>query len=195
MYEPTTMWKRIGPHSWRWEVRCNGEFVQGSVESTKQAAKSAANRVKNEIVCNLNPNNETGQGEPQIDIQILPPNVNAVISCGYMDFFEIINPFNDEIEHFTSDEISENSLAWLVGLCFYDSSETERVELLIAQLKVWGIYRGGENENEIKNIYHLEQSQIEIILAKSWHHISLRKIMEEDENGNIQEVLQWYFEV
>ena len=69
------------------------------------------------------------------------------------------------------------------------------MELLIAQLKVWGIYRGGENENEIKNIYHLEQSQIEIILAKSWHHISLRKIMEEDENGNIQEVLQWYFEV
>lgn len=52
-----------------------------------------------------------------------------------------------------------------------------------------------KNENEIKNIYHLEQSQIEIILAKSWHHISLRKIMEEDENGNIQEVLQWYFEV
>ena len=123
-------------------------------------------------------------------LEIEPPAINASIQNGCLEYFEVVNPWTDEFHRFTLDDISENELSWLAGLCFYDPHLSQKHELVMAQLKTWHVYIGGDSPTEIMSLHNLSTEHFEMIASKSWNSVTVNKI--EDANGTIH--LDWNFE-
>ena len=156
--------------SWKWDVYCNGQWIAGNVENTKREAKREADRYRCESLENgdITPDDDT-------EISITAPHINANIENGSLIGSDFINPWTNEMQHFSANEISENELAWLAGLCFFDHSASQDCELLIAKLKVWNVYLGGNSMQEIQNLHNLSENQCNMILNKDWNSVTITK--------------------
>ena len=175
---------RLSDGSWKWDVYCDGQWVAGCVEETKRDAK----RASNQFTCESISNGSLPSGT-NIETIITPPQINASIENGVLSGFDIINPWTQAFHHFTTNDISENELAWIAGLCFYDSSLSQNYELLRAKLKTWDVYLGGNSMLEIMQIHNLTEVQCNLILSKNWITIDITKIIEDDETVH----LDWIF--
>jgi hypothetical protein len=100
-------------------------------------------------------------------VEIIPPAINASIANGHLDSVAFPDPWTDEYSSFTSNEISENELSWILGLCFYDEILSQEYELVAAQLKVWGIYLGGNSIDKIKSLHNLSDENFNAIVTKT----------------------------
>ncbi len=174
---------KLSDGSWRWNVYCNGEWIGGNTEESKRAAKIAAEQCKCDAI-------ENGTASPDDDLEtsITPPQINASIINGELVGMDFINPWTNNPQHFTTDDISENELAWIAGLCFFDPSASQNFELLRAKLKTWDVYIGGDSMTEIMQAHNLTESQCNLILNKNWSTITIIKTI-----GNETIHLDWNF--
>jgi len=187
---------------WVWNVNCldeDGNIVRrghGREDSEKKANKKA-----NGFVCSTGGGTGTGIGTGNswtyvgengetFEVTITPPKVNASIIDGHLEYSEIINPWTNEFHRFTSNEISQNELAWLTGLCFFDGSLSEEHKLVATMLKVLGVYLGGNSTTEIMSLHNLTAEQFEAIATKSWESATITQTEKND--GTVH--LDWNFE-
>ncbi|MDR0604894.1 MAG: hypothetical protein LBG80_11390 [Bacteroidales bacterium] len=195
---------------WKWYVYCDNEVVGSGTEDTKRDAKRAGRTFVNTIPCDTStsPNGDDyldgdgkiykgedrriyrGEDGKIYRIGIDPPCINASIANGKLEHFEIINPWTDEFHCFTVDEISENELSWLAGLCFYDATLSKKHELVAAQLKVWHTYLGGDSVTEIQSLHNLTAENFEAIATKSWQMVTVHRT--ENADGTVH--LDWKIE-
>jgi hypothetical protein len=183
---------------WHFVIFCDGERKFSGVANTKREAKDAA---KYHITKNggtiKSTSGNSGNGGVYVtedgkiySVNITPPAVNASIVNGQLDNFEIINIWTDEFHRFTIDEILENELFWLTGLCFYDKTLSQQHELVVAQLKAWHVYLGGNAITEILSLHNLTAEQFESLSTKSWNAVTINKKGYDD--GSVR--LDWTFE-
>ena len=184
----TTTGKRVV--TWIWVVKCDGEIIASGPENTKRDAKKMGNRAAEDLCISTSQSSHgeyEGEDGKIYNVEILPPAINASIVNGHLDSVEFVDPWTDEYSSFTSNEISENELSWILGLCFYDEILSQEYELVAAQLKVWGIYLGGNSIDEIKSLHNLSDENFNAIVTKTWDSIIINKT--EDDNGEIH--LDW----
>ena len=182
-------WKitKLCKGSYKWDVWCDGEWVEGSIESSRRWAKKGVNGV----VCGLPP----GKGNIYVSIMSQSPDnlngsFNALISDDCIVYLEEVNPWTNRFQRFTQREMSKNVLAWLSDICDYDESLSPVHELVIAQLKVWDVYLGGNTQDEILTLHNLTAEQFHAIATKSWEVITIAKT--DGDDGLIH--LDWNFE-
>jgi len=113
----TTTGKRVV--TWIWVVKCDGEIIASGPENTKRDAKKMGNRAAEDL-CYGTSQNSNGEYEGEdgkiYNVEILPPAINASIANGHLDSVAFPDPWTDEYSSFTSNEISENELSWILGL-------------------------------------------------------------------------------
>ncbi len=112
-------------------------------------------------------------------IFIDPPYVDAEVINGYLCNFSIHNPENKKVK-FSTSEISDNTAYWLFGLDCFESDLSEKSELVIAILKIWGVYKGGKEKKAIIKKHNLTDKYFDIIANKSWSNINI--IFDEEDN-------------
>ena len=194
----TTNHKRVV--TWYWYVWCDGEEdpvgsgPQRSKKDAQAAGRTMVNRIKCQSVGGGGNNNSggiyVGEDGKIYRLEIRPPAINASIVDGHLEYFEVINPWTDEFHRFTTDEISENELSWLAGLCFYDETLSQKYELVATQLKTWHVYLGGNSPTEIMTLHNLSAEHFEMIASKSWNKVSVHKT--ENTDGTVH--LDWDIE-
>jgi hypothetical protein len=184
--EKTFELKKLSNGSWRWAVYCDGVFKEGSIENTRRQAKRA---IKN-VVCSLPPSSKNIYVTLMIqDSYNLQGNINALIANGRIEYLDEINPWTNTFHRFTRNDISPNVLSWLSEIYFYDETLSRIDELVAAQLKVWGVYLGGNSVSEIISLHNLTVEQFNAIASNSWNEITLKQTT--NENGTVH--LDWNF--
>jgi hypothetical protein len=122
-------------------------------------------------------------------------NMNALIVNGSMVYLDEIDPWTNEFKRFTQDDISSNALAWLSEICDYNEADLSPVDKVVAQLKVWDIYLGGNTIAEILPLHNLNAEQFNAIAAKSWTRITIIQTTNDDDDDDDDTIhLDWTFE-
>ena len=178
----------IDSYQWSWAIECDsGVWVSGYAATKKEAKKAAKN------ACKLLPN-----GGNNYEISIMSPflddpqgSLKALVINGHIEYLDVINPWTDEFQSFTQDDISANALAWLSEICDYPATLSS-VEKVVAQLKVWDIYLGGNTITEILPLHNLNTQQFNAIATKSWSRIIITQTTNEDDDETVH--LDWIFE-
>lgn len=167
-------------YSWYWLVEWYDEdgnllnWTEGWTYSKKDAKKAA----KEAEYPGPRNSKATIKMDPVKKVSIEPPYVDAEVVNGYLCNFSMYNPEGEKIK-FSTSEISDNTAYWVFGLDCFDPKLTERSELVIAMLKIWGVYRGGKDKKAIMEIHNLTEEYFDIIADKSWSNINI-KFDEED---------------
>jgi len=156
---------------WRWSVDCydgNGQFLgsESGAANSKRAAKNQAGGV----ACGVN-------------IVIMPPKINATIINGRMAYFEMINPWTEQFHTLIASEVSENELFWIAGIGCYDDSLSSSLKRVVAMLKVWDVYLGGDSEKGVQELHDLSDEEFDIISEKTWTSVEIIKTI--DDYGEI----------
>jgi hypothetical protein len=180
----------LTPGQWYWLVKCtdkegNVTYHEGYTWSRKDARKAARG-----IVCSVPPGGNSSVSIISEDINYLQGNINALVVNGHIEYLEEINPWTNEFHRFTQGEISVNALAWLSEICFYDETLSQSHELVVAQLKVWNVYLGGNSVPEIISLHQLTTEQFNAIAKKTWKKITIEQTTKENETIH----LDWNFE-
>jgi len=177
----------IAGQEWHWIVQCSDTTWDEGYAGTKKEAKKAAKGACSIIL----------QGSGNIYVSIMSPflddpqgSLNTLFVDGFIKYLDVINPWTDEFHRFTQDDISVNALAWLSEICDYDEASLSQVNKVVAQLKVWDVYLGGNSMDEIKLLHNLTTEQFHAIAAKSWDIITIEQ--KENSDGTVR--LVWTFE-
>lgn len=154
-----TIIKQRALDSWFWECT-HDPSINGFAQSRREARQRARENC---------PNGEAS---------IIPPPVDFIVTNGYLIEFTYANLFNVETT-FQSSEITQEVFEYVFGYekCFQDLLPKEKVVQAI--LKIWGIFRDGDTEDEIMNSHNLTESQFNMLYEGSWINIVLE--ISEDE--------------
>jgi hypothetical protein len=165
---------------WTWEANWydeNGEWMCGT--GGHGSSKSDAKRQRKNAECPCCDSSKLAAKIENVKkIFIEPPLVDAEVVNGYLCNFSMYNPEGEKIK-FSTSEISDNTAYWIFGLDCFEPNLSERSELVIAMLKIWGVYRRGKDKKAIMEIHNLTEEYFDIIADKSWSNINI-KFDEED---------------
>ena len=183
--------------TWNWTVWCKNNdkiYVSNSTGSKKEANAAAKEAGKN-----LDCNPSEGSVDNGTNISIMSPfsddlqgSLNALIVNDMIVYIDVIDIWTNEFRRFTRNDISANALAWLSEICDYNETSLTTVNKVVAQLKVWGVYLGGNSVTEIISLHNLTAERFNAIATKSWDKITIKIEEDEDEDGTIH--LDWTFE-
>ena len=108
--------------------------------------------------------------------KLSPPNIDANVIHGDLVEFTIDDPVGNEGDRkkFTTNEIPQNVALWLFGMdCCFDPTLSEKYELVSAMLKVWGVFKGGDNKDTIMDFHEMEPYVFEAIAERQWTEITI----------------------
>ncbi len=151
--------------------------------------KSEAKQNARDAVFSILENSGIGFDRTRVSIDITPPDVDATISAGKLTEFTIDDPVdvngNGDRKTFTTDEIPQNVAVWLFEVdCCFDPTLSEKYELVSGMLKVWGIFRGGDDQESVMELHNMEQYVFDAIVDRKWTEITIT--VNED-----SEILHW----
>ena len=148
-------------HWWRWY--CKDHSHEGWSISKDMARKAARKNCKGESC-------------------ICPPSYDAIIINGYLSSFAVENLFAQK-KSFSVGEIPEPIFAYLFG---YEAKEDlaygkyPDTDIVVANLKIWGIYKGGVLHKDVMKRHNLDMKQFDMLANHTWNRI----ILEIYEKGN-----------
>lgn len=108
---------------------------------------------------------------------IIPPLVNAVMYRGYLSHFTAENLDGKSIT-FSVEEIRQSECLWFFGLPCAAYEHISPARKAITILKIWGIYRGGNNVDTIKKLHYLSDDGFIKLINRQY--IGLQIIIEDD---------------
>lgn len=108
---------------------------------------------------------------------VTPPDVNAHVLRGYLASFTVADLDGKKITYSTQ-EISEAQFAFFFGLPCGKDEKIDKVDKVIAVLKIWGIYRGGLNAETIKKLHFLSDDDYGKLAERNYFGGSI--IVEDD---------------
>jgi len=147
---------------WHWE--CKDSDKGGSAKS-KSDAKDDAQDACGE-------GNGVITSRPRIDTELIDGHVasfKALDLVGYKKSWSVA-------------DIPENEFFWLAGVTeFFHPDKSTKLSRVTTILKVWDIYRGGANEESIKEKHNLDNQKFNKLAAKDWYGLKITI----DEDGEI----------
>jgi hypothetical protein len=112
---------------------------------------------------------------------LVPPEFDAEFTRGYLTKFTAFNLDGERIT-FSAGEIAEEAFHFFFGLEGTGPSSLTPAEKAITILKIWGIYRGGATEPQIRKLHHLEKDQFTMLTGRQVEGLSIQI----DDNGTIR---------
>lgn len=177
--KPYTIYKSQATGWWCCEVVGYDENnVEVIVDQQCFPTKKEAKKYAKEHYGNGSKKNSISKDYSTIDIRILPPHVDAVVRCGHLMEFSVMTPIGT-IATLTMDDMSENTALWYFGMDCFDETRSERWELVACALMTWGLFRGGNSEEEIMNNHNLSPELFNLIADKKWSKL-IADVHEED---------------
>jgi len=85
---------------------------------------------------------------------LTPPPVDAQIYRGHLAAFTVQNLERERVT-FSAGEVSEDLFQYLFGFANEGAAKLKPVAIVVALLKIWGIYRGGDSEEAVRNQHAL----------------------------------------
>jgi hypothetical protein len=118
---------------WVWACK-NG--LGGGSSSSKELAKDAAKKA-------------CGSG-----FVLVPPDIDVHIYRGHLATFSVSNLDGDRVT-FSAEEISQAAFQAIFGMEIGEREPSKPVDIVVALLKIWGVYRGGVSEEAIRKYHDL----------------------------------------
>lgn len=115
---------------------------------------------------------------------LVPPAVDAQVVGGSLTRFTI-NNLDNVRRTFDVSEISENAVFYFYGLECADPTSLTNAEKAMTILKIWGIYRGGQTEEEISALHFLSRDQFQKLIERKYK--GLKIVINDDDT------IQWAF--
>jgi hypothetical protein len=168
--------------SWHWKVFCEGVYYRGGIENSKGDAKYMVEITK----C---PESKATSSSIWFEDEDLCVCFEAILVNDQILCFDVIDPWTDTLRRITRNEISANALAWISEIGIYDEATLSQADKVVSQLKVWGIYLGGDFPDEIRVLHNLTAEQFETIATISWEEVTITQKIKD--NGTIH--LDWIF--
>jgi hypothetical protein len=144
------VWKSGATGWWHWE--CKDGSGSGTAKSRSEA------RQQGQTNC-------SGSG-----FVLIPPPFDIDVIRGFVGSFEVYD-LDGKPRRYSSSEISENTFYFLFGSDFFESSKSTTEEKVISYLTIWGIYRGGQSEAEIRRLHDLNSAGYGKIAAKDVNNL------------------------
>lgn len=110
---------------------------------------------------------------PLKKISIEPPFIDVEVVNGYLCNFTTYNTIGEKIK-FSTSEISDNVAYWFFGIDCFDNTLSKKSDIVIAMLKIWGVYKGGKTQIAICKIHNLSDKYFNIIADKTWKTINIK---------------------
>lgn len=146
------VWKSGATGWWHWE--CKDGSASGTAGSRSEARSQGQS-------------NCSGSG-----FVLSPPPFGGEIIRGHVSSFEVYD-LDGTLRKYSTAEISENTFYFLFGSDFYEPTQSTPEERVIAYLTIWGIYRGGQSEAEIKRRHDLNTAGFGKIAAKDVYNLEI----------------------
>lgn len=99
---------------------------------------------------------------------IFPPNVDIIAYRGYLASFSVKN-LDGKLVTFSTEEISQAKFSFFFGLPCANDEKIEEVQKVITILKIWGIYRGGLNEESVKKFHFLSTDDYKRLSMRKYY--------------------------
>ncbi|MBO7491224.1 MAG: hypothetical protein J6T59_02160 [Bacteroidales bacterium] len=137
--------------SWFWECT-NNPSINGFARSKKEARQRARENCRD--------------GEANIT----PPPVDYIVVDGVMTEFTFENLVGDEVTFYAS-EIPEDIFLYVFGYDKTDSDLLSKEDVIIAILKIWGVFKSGGTD--VLANHNLSEAQGDILFESTWQSIIL----------------------
>ncbi len=138
--------------------------------------KSEAKRNAINAVFSILENSGIGFDRDSVIVDITSPNIDAKVEAGRLVEFTMDDPVGNEGDRktFTTEYIPQNAAFWLFGMeCCFDSTLSEKYELVSTMLKVWGVFRGGDSQDSVMALHNMSFEIFEAIAKREWTEITM----------------------
>ena len=112
------------------------------------------------------------------DAAIIPPLVEVTAHRGYLASFSVEN-LDGKLITFSAEEIGQAEFSFFFGLPCAKEEKIDEVQKVITILKIWGIYRGGQNKEVIKKNHFLSEDDYKTLVSR--YYFGGQIIIEDDD--------------
>lgn len=131
---------------WQWSCK---DGIGGGSASSKSEAKAQGAAACGSIVI------------------LTPPLVDLIAYRGQLASFTIANLDGKSVT-FSATEIKETEFSFFFGLPFANDEKVEDARKVITILKIWGIYRGGQNAESLKKLHNLSDKDYKKLYRRQY---------------------------